>query len=90
MPAVLPVSPQTPPMADQLMPLAIAAVWQPDNEGAIKGITGVPVPARGSIVYSYVYSFAYLLSGYLTLNRGRKGLRRTSHGNEDGLGTTRT
>jgi hypothetical protein len=42
-------------------------------------------------VYSYVYSFAYLLgAGYLTLNRGRKSIRRTSHGNEDGIGSTRT
>lgn len=45
----------------------------------------------GSILYSDLYSYTwYVGGGFLTLNRGRKGLRRTSHGVEDGLGTTRT
>ncbi|ADH63655.1 hypothetical protein Mesil_1777 [Allomeiothermus silvanus DSM 9946] len=45
----------------------------------------------GSILYLDLYAYAwYAGGGYLTLNRGRKGLRRTSHGVEDGLGSTRT
>lgn len=45
----------------------------------------------GSILYLDLYAYAwYTGGGYLTLNRGRKGLRRTSHGVEDGLGSTRT
>lgn len=45
----------------------------------------------GSILYLDLYAYTwYAGGGYLTLNRGRKGIRRTSHGNEDGQGTTRT
>lgn len=91
MPAVLPVSPSSPPVADQLLPLGVAAVWQPDSSGAIRGVEGLPAPFRGSVGYDYIYAWGYLAdSGWLTLNRGRKGLRRTGRGIEDGLGTTRT
>lgn len=44
----------------------------------------------GSILYLDLYAYAWYVGGYLTLNRGRKGIRRTSHGNEDGIGSTRT
>lgn len=45
----------------------------------------------GSILYLDLYAYTwYAGGGHVTLNRGRKGIRRTSHGNEDGLGTTRT
>lgn len=88
MPAVLPVTPSIPPTADGLMPLVVAAVVQPDTSGDIRGIAGVPAPFRGSVGYGYVYAWGYLAgAGWLTLNRGRKGLRRTLRGVEDGLGT---
>lgn len=46
----------------------------------------------GSILYFDLYSYAWYVGGggHLTLNRGRKGMRRTSHGKEDGQGTTHT
>lgn len=43
----------------------------------------------GSILYLDLYAYAWYAGGYLTLNRSRKGIRRTSHGNEDGRGVSK-
>jgi hypothetical protein len=50
------------------------------------------IPLKNKIIYTSgtTVKIENIRQNRLTLNRGRKGLRRTSHGIEDGLGTTRT
>lgn len=84
MPAVLPVTPQTPPTADQLMPLGVAAVVKPDASGDIRGVVGVPVPLKGSVVFTAVYCFGYLLAqGWDTRPGPRGSIRPYLKGVED-------
>ncbi len=49
-----------------------------------------PGVERGSLVYLDLNGYAWYSgsAGLLTLNRNRKGLRRTTRGLEDGLGKT--
>ena len=84
MPDPLPATIMPAQVATGVFPLLVKAVFDIEN-GKIKGDSGVPVPTKGSIVYGYVFSFGYLIqAGMITANRGRKGLRRTSRGGEDG------
>lgn len=50
----------------------------------------LPGIAKGSLVYSDLNAYGWYTgsTGLVTLNRGRKGLRRTGRGIEDGLGKT--
>lgn len=50
----------------------------------------VPGVTVGSLIYSDLNGYGWYdgSTGMVTLNRGRKGLRRTMRGVEDGLGKT--
>ncbi|GEM83894.1 MAG: hypothetical protein KatS3mg072_1120 [Meiothermus sp.] len=50
----------------------------------------VPGVSKGSVVYFDLNGYGWYdgSSGMITHNRGRKGLRRTARGIEDGLGKT--
>lgn len=50
----------------------------------------LPGVSLGSLIYTDINGYAWYdgSSGMVTMNRGRKGLRRTMRGVEDGLGKT--
>jgi hypothetical protein len=65
--------------------LGIAAVWDAPP-GAIRGVSGVPVPARGSIAYEHAVSFGFLVGGGGWFDFQTRGgsLRGQLSGLEDG------
>jgi hypothetical protein len=80
MPNPLPATPKTAQQAIGVLPLAVAAVWDV-VPGNLRGVTGVPVPIRGSILYQHAVSFGYIVKkGWDT--RGRI-IRGTMSGRED-------
>lgn len=73
-------SPQT---ATGTGPLAVAAVWDVPA-GAVRGMVGVPVPARGSVIHSFAVSFGYLLtSGWFSFGHPAGNPDRQIRGTED-------
>lgn len=81
----LPTFPTTPtPPAP--VPAATLRVRVPHRVRALFG--HVPGVSVGSLIYSDLNAYAWYdgSSGLVTHNRGRKGLRRTARGLEDGLG----
>jgi hypothetical protein len=60
MPEPLPAEFMTPRAATGTGVLTVSATWDVPN-GAIRGVSGVPVPARGSIAYGHAVSFGFLL-----------------------------
>lgn len=88
MPLPLPARVTNPPVADRLMPLPAPIMVLPSPQGNLHGIRGIPTPTLGSLRYGVVFSFGWLTSGWLTVNRGRKRLSRTHRGHEDADGQT--
>lgn len=63
-----------------VLPLAVPAVWD-IVPGNLRGVVGVPVPVRGSILYQNAVSFGFIVKqGWDT--RGRI-VRGTMSGRED-------
>lgn len=83
MPAPLPARLAAPPTADRLMPLPTGLRVLPVPGGRVRGVRGLPTPQVGSLLYGHVFSFGWTTGGWLTVNRGRKGLQRTHRGAED-------
>lgn len=83
MPAPLPARHVSPPTADRLMPLGFGMIVHPVPAGRVMGVAGLPTPQHGSLIFGHVFTFGWLAGGWLTVNRGRKGLRRTHRGTED-------
>jgi hypothetical protein len=66
------------------MPLGVHAALEPDALGKIAGVSGLPTPYRGSVVYGVVYSFGYLLTqGWDTRPGPRGSIRIYLKGVED-------
>jgi len=69
--------------------LALVVGISPEAKAVFSHLPGIE---KGSLIYSDINAYGWYSGklGYVTTNRGRKGMRRTRRGYEDGLGTTRT
>jgi hypothetical protein len=70
-------------VASSTKPLGVHAHWDVPN-GTIRGISGVPLALKGSMINPAVYSFGALFSGGWD-TRGARGqnITRYGRGNED-------
>ena len=73
MPDPLPATSKTAQQAIGVLPLVVPAVWDV-VPGNLRGVTGVPVPVRGSILYQNAVSFGFIVKqGWDTRGRITRG-----------------